>query len=132
MPHKYEHLREARQPYFNSKCCTNISNGCKICNPPRPDGLSNFSNLHRYLPAMSFSKVLCVDNQNCKESNNCKGKGFIVNVSVYDEERFEIVKKAEDYIEFQKEYCCVEEKAVPYDFGKVLIDGYLENKKKCT
>ena len=61
------------------------------------------------MPTMSFSKVLCENNQNCKEFDNCKGKGFIVNVSVYDEERFEIVKKAEDYMEFQKEYCCVEE-----------------------
>jgi dihydroneopterin aldolase len=68
----------------------------------------------------------------CFDEERKIGNRFIVNVSVYDEERFEIVKKAEDYIEFQKEYCCVEEKAVPYDFGKVLIDGYLENKKKCT
>lgn len=109
MSHKYERLIEARQPYFDSKCCINFSNGCKICNPPRPNGLSSYSGYHRYMPTMSFSKILCENNQNCKDSDICKGKGFIVKVWIHDGERFEDVKKAEDYIEFEKEYSCSEE-----------------------
>lgn len=108
MQNKYNFV-EARQPFFDSKCCTRISNGCDTCNPPREDGMSSFSGYCHYLPTMSFEKILCKDSQNCKKSNPCKGKGFLIKVIIHIPDKFKRVKEQLDYKNFQEEYQCIEE-----------------------